>query len=102
LRNPGAADRCHPSDPEPHAREIRGGRQQITGGKRRFESSADVPFDGLVVHATAQTEHGFLVFDVFDSQEAVDRFNDAMRAIPRDVGIQEPPKFYPAHTFIQR
>ena len=55
-----------------------------------------------MVHATAQTEHGFLVFDVFESQEYVDRFNDAMRTIPREVGIEEPPKFYPAHSFIQQ
>lgn len=75
---------------------------RLTGGKRRFESAADVPFDGLVVHTTAQTEDGFVVFDVFESQEAVDRFNEAMRTIPREVGIQEPPKFYPAHTFVQR
>jgi hypothetical protein len=53
-----------------------------------------------VVYATAQTEHGFLVFDVVESQEAIDRFNDAIRTIPREVGIQEPPKFYPAHSFI--
>jgi hypothetical protein len=75
---------------------------RLTDGKRHFESSSDLPFDGLVVHATAQTEHGFLVFDVFESQEAVDRFNDAMRTILREVGIQEPPKFHPAHTFIQQ
>jgi hypothetical protein len=36
---------------------------RLTSGERRFESSADVPFEGLVVHATAQTEDGFLVFD---------------------------------------
>lgn len=34
---------------------------RLTGGKRRFESASDLPFDGLVVHATAETEHGFLV-----------------------------------------
>jgi hypothetical protein len=75
---------------------------RLTGGKRRFESPLDLPFEGLVVHATAQTELGFLVFDVFESQQAVDRFNQAMQTIPREVGIQEPPKFYPAHTFIQQ
>ena len=75
---------------------------RLTGGKRRFETPSDLPFDGLVVHATAQTEDGFLVFDVFASQEAVDRFSEAMRTIPREAGIQEPPKFYPAHTFIQQ
>lgn len=76
--------------------------RRLTGGKERFESAADLPFDGLVVHATAQTEHGFLVFDVFESQDAVDRFNEAMQTIPREVGIQEPPKFYAAHTFVQQ
>jgi hypothetical protein len=75
---------------------------RLTGGKRRFESPADLPFEGVLVHATAQTEVGFVVLDVFDSQEAVDRFNETMAAIPRAVGIQEPPRFYPAHTFIQR
>ena len=50
---------------------------RLTGGKARFESAADLPFDGLLVHATAQTEHGFFVFDVFESQEAVDRFRKA-------------------------
>jgi hypothetical protein len=75
---------------------------RLTGGKQRFESAADLPFDGLLVHVTAQTENGFLVFDVFESQEAVDRFNEAMRTIPREVGIQEPPKFYPAHTVVQQ
>jgi hypothetical protein len=75
---------------------------RLTGGKRRFESASDLPFEGLVVHTTAETENGFLVFDVFESQEAVDRFNDAMQAIPREVGIVEPPRFYPAHTFVQQ
>jgi hypothetical protein len=75
---------------------------RLTGGKRRFQSSSDLPFEGLVVHAAAQTDDGFFIFDVFESEEAVDRFNEAMQTIPRDVGIQEPPKFYRAHTFIQQ
>jgi hypothetical protein len=75
---------------------------RLTGGKRRFESASDVPFEGLVVHATAETENGFLVFDVFESQEAVDRFIDAMQTIPREVGIEEPPRFHPAHTFVEQ
>ena len=91
----------HPTPSLTHARyeEV---VSRLTGGKKRFESAADLPFDGLLVHATAQTDHGFFVFDVFESQAAVDRFNAAMQTIPREVGIQEPPKFYPAHTFVQR
>ena len=75
---------------------------RLTAGKRRFESASDLPFEGLLVHAAAETDAGFLIFDVFESQEAVDRFNAAMQSIPRDVGIEEPPKFFPAHTFVCR
>jgi hypothetical protein len=74
--------------------------RRLTNGKSRFESLADAPFEGLLVHAAAQTDEGFLIFDVFESQDAVDRFNEAMATIPKEVGIEEPPKFYPAHTFI--
>jgi hypothetical protein len=74
--------------------------RRLTNGKHRFESHDDLPFDGLLVHAAAQTEDGFVIFDVFESEEAVERFNDAMSTIPREAGIEEPPKFYPAHTYV--
>jgi hypothetical protein len=74
--------------------------RRLTNGKSRLESPSDLPFDGVLVHAAAETEDGFVIFDVFESQEAVDRFNEAMGSIPREAGIEEPPTFYPAHTFI--
>jgi hypothetical protein len=33
-----------------------------------------------------QTESGFAIFDVFESRDAVDRFNASMQTIPREVG----------------
>lgn len=74
--------------------------RRLTKGKSRLESPADLPFDGVLVHVAAQTEDGFLIVDVFESEAAVARFNEAMQTIPREVGIEEPPNFYPAHTFI--
>lgn len=41
-----------------------------------------------------------MVFDVFESEEACDRFTGALRAIAQGVGIEEPPKVYAAHTFV--
>jgi hypothetical protein len=38
------------------------------------------------------------VFDVFASEEAVERFRAAMGTIPQDVGIEDPPQFFPAHS----
>jgi hypothetical protein len=74
--------------------------RRLTDGKGRLESPSDLPFDGLLVHVAAQTENGFLIVDVFESEEAFARFGEVMGTIPRDVGIEEPPKAYPAHTFI--
>ena len=67
-------------------------------GKSRIESASDLPFDGLLLHCAGQGKDGFYVVDVFESQAAVDRFNEAMGTIPRDVGIEQPPDFFPAHT----
>jgi hypothetical protein len=60
-----------------------------------------MPFEGILVHVAAQTDDGFVIFDVFESQEAFDRFRAEMGSIPQEVGIEEPPKAYPLHTFIQ-
>ena len=69
-------------------------------GKARIEAPSDLPFDGLLVHAAGQGPNGFCVFDVFESEEAVERFRSAMGTIPQDVGIEEPPRFFAAHTAI--
>jgi hypothetical protein len=74
--------------------------RRLTNGKSRFESAADLPFEGLIFHAAGDRPGGFCVVDVFESQEAVDRFNEAMSSIPREVGIEEPPDFFAADTFV--
>ena len=73
---------------------------RLTEGKSRFESMNEVPFEGLLVHVAAETEDGFLIVDVFDSQESFEKFGEEIAPIPREVGIEEPPKAYPAHTFV--
>jgi hypothetical protein len=55
---------------------------------------------GAADSPVAELEAGFLIVDVFESENAVAEFNDAMRTIPREAGIQEPPLFYATHTFI--
>jgi len=74
--------------------------RRLTNRERRLESTSDLPFDGLVVHVAGQGKNGFCVIDVFASEEAVESFNEAMRSIPREVGIEQPPDFFPVHTFI--
>jgi hypothetical protein len=74
--------------------------RRLTNGKARIESRSDLPFEGLLVHMAGQTKKGFCVVDLFESEEAVAQFNEAMGTIPREVGIEEPPDFFPAHTFM--
>jgi 2'-5' RNA ligase len=69
-------------------------------GIDRLESPSDLPFEGLLVHVAGRGKNGFCVVDVFESEEAVERFNEAMGSIPQEAGIEEPPDFFPAHTFI--
>ncbi len=75
-------------------------RRLTNGKRRRLESLSDLPFEGVLVHVAGQGKNGFCIVDVFESQDAVDRFNQAMGSIPREVGIEEPPEFFPVHTFI--
>lgn len=77
-------------------------RRLTNGKRRRLESTSDLPFEGLIAHAAGQGTNGFCVIDVFASQEAVDAFNAALGSIPREVGIEQPPDFFPAHTFISQ
>jgi hypothetical protein len=72
--------------------------RRLTNGKPRIESPADLPFEGLVVHAAGEGPNGFYIFDVFESEAAVESFRVAMGTIPQEVGIEEPPRFFPAHT----
>ena len=76
--------------------------RRLTNGKSRAESPSDLPFEGLLVHIAGQRENGFCIVDIFESEEAVEEFRRVMGTIPQEVGIEEPPEFFPAHTFVVR
>jgi hypothetical protein len=69
-------------------------------GKDRLESPTDVPTPGLLVHVAAETEDGFMIFDVFESKDAFDAFRAVASPIATEAGIEEGPKSYPLHTYI--
>jgi len=74
---------------------------RITGGqKRRLESPADWPVEGLLVHAAGDGPSGFRVVDVWESEEACNRFGEQLQPILQEVGVQAQPEMYPAHTFV--
>ena len=87
----------HPSLTQERYEEV---VRRLTNGKSRAESPSDFPFAGLLVHVAGKGKNGFCVFDVWESEEAVARFREVIGPIAQEAGIEEPPEFFPAHTFI--
>ena len=77
-------------------------RRLTDGKKTRAEAISDFPFEGLLVHMAGESEGGFCIVDVWESEEAVTRFREAIAPIVREVGIEDPPEFFPVHTFVVR
>ena len=69
-------------------------------GKPRAESSSDWPVEGLLVHAAGEGPHGFRVVDVWESEEAAQRFGEKLAPDLQEAGITTEPEIYPAHTFV--
>jgi hypothetical protein len=74
--------------------------RRLTDGKSRMETPADWPVEGLLVHVAGQSESGFRVVDVWESEEASARFGEALMPILQEIGVEDPPELYPAHTFV--
>ena len=75
-------------------------RKLTDDGKSRMQSPSDWPVEGLLVHAAGQTEGGFRVVDVWESEEACNKFGEVLAPILQEVGITEQPELYEAHTFV--
>jgi len=71
---------------------------RLTGGKPRIENLTELPFDGLLVHVAGESKEGFCVVDIFESEAAAARFSEVVSPIAQEVGIEEPPEFFAAHT----
>ena len=69
-------------------------------GKERAESPSDWPTEGLLVHAAGEGPNGFRVVDVWESEEAAQRFGEQLAPHLQEAGITAEPEIYPAHTFV--
>jgi hypothetical protein len=73
---------------------------KLTGDKDRLESVSDWPVEGLLMHVAGDSPQGFRVVDVWESEEACNRFGELLRPILQEVGIVDPPELYPAEVFV--
>jgi len=74
--------------------------RRLTDGKTQLSSPADWPVEGLLAHIAGQAEGGFRVVDVWESEEAVQKFAEKLMPIRQELGIEAQPEVYPAHTFV--
>ena len=75
--------------------------RKLTGGKNRMESPADWPAEGLLAHIAGQGESTFRVVDVWESEEAFQRFGEKIRPVLQEVGFPGEPKVFPLHNFVK-
>ncbi len=74
--------------------------KRVTGGKSRVASPTDWPVEGLRAHVAGQGENGFRVVDVWESEDAFNRFGELLLPIMQELGIEAKPDVYPAHAFV--
>jgi hypothetical protein len=72
----------------------------LTKGKTQLESPSDWPVDGLLLHVSGESPQGFRVVDVWESEDACNRFGEVLEPILKEVGIEVQPEIYEAHTFV--
>ena len=70
----------------------------LTGG--RVDSPTDWPVEGLLAHIAGQGESTFRVVDVWESEEALNRFAEIIGPILREAGVEGDPEVYPAFTYV--
>ena len=72
----------------------------LTGGKSRVDSPTDWPVEGLLAHIAGQGESTFRVVDVWESEEALNRFAEIIAPILREAGVEGDPEVYPAFNYV--
>jgi hypothetical protein len=73
--------------------------RRITG-KDRMDSPADWPVEGLLVHVAGEGPNGFRVVDVWESEEACNRFGEILGPHLQEVGITDQPEMYAPHAYV--
>ncbi|MER8184935.1 hypothetical protein [Kitasatospora sp. NPDC094015] len=73
----------------------------LSGGKGMVRSRADWPVPGLISHAAGPTDDGWIVVDVWESEEAFRSFAEQLMPALAEAGMPDvPPKIYPAANVV--
>src|SRR5260370_55663 len=118
MLNEAAPDSTRPAEPDQPtevAAEPLGARAPAAGAAARESPSpspprggsaaqatptAARPVEGLHVDVAGQGKDGFRVVDVWESEEAFNRFGEKLMPILKELGIEAEPEVYPAKAFV--
>ncbi len=73
---------------------------RLTGGGS-LNSLGDWPAEGILSHCAGPTDDGWRVIDVWESEEAFQRFGEVIGPILQEVGMTGEPKVYKLHNFVK-
>lgn len=77
--------------------------EAVSGRPGAVQNPKDWPVDGLISHTAAPTPGGWLVVDVWESEEAFQEFGKTILPALQKLGVENPqPKIYQAHTVVTR
>ena len=69
---------------------------------KQLEESGQGHPSGRQFHAAARKGNGYLITDVWESQEALDRFFQTLGPLLEQAGARlDPPQIYPVHNLIK-
>ncbi|MFI6566112.1 hypothetical protein [Streptomyces sp. NPDC050534] len=77
--------------------------EKVAGRPGPVKSPADWPVPGLISHTSAPTADGWLVVDVWESEEAFQQFGETIIPILQELGVSDAqPKIYPVFSMVTR
>ncbi|WP_439678922.1 hypothetical protein [Embleya sp. MST-111070] len=75
--------------------------EKVSGRAGPVKNLSDWPVSGLISHTSAATPDGWLVVDVWESEEAFREFGKTIIPILEELGVPDPkPRIYQAHTVV--
>ncbi|MBT2382529.1 hypothetical protein [Streptomyces sp. ISL-11] len=74
---------------------------KVSNGRGLVKNRSDWPVPGVIAHVAGQGENGWFVVDVWESEEAWQRFAEIMLPYAQEAGIPEfTPRVYPAFNVV--
>ncbi len=66
-----------------------------------FNDPSSWPVDGLLSHASGPTDNGSIVVDVWESEEAFQRFGEMIGPVLQEIGYGGEPRIFHLENFVK-